>query len=139
MRIPLLSAKSEYACVSLLELALHYHDPAPLSLKAIADTHSISQRFLVQIFLQLRRAGLVASTRGATGGYHLTRPPEEISLGDIITVVEGIPPEDAPDTNGDSTPLKLALQSAWTEILASATLADLVRRAQTEFDLVYQI
>ena len=74
MRLPLFSAKVDYACTAMLELAIHHPDPSPVSLKAIYATHGISQRFLVQIFLQLRAAGLVSSTRGAAGGYHLTRP-----------------------------------------------------------------
>src|SRR5262245_55878645 len=80
-RSSLCSAKTEYACVALLELALHHNDPTPLRLKAISEKHDISHRFLVQILLQLKTAGLVASTRGASGGYHLGRPPERITIG----------------------------------------------------------
>ena len=84
----LFSAKAEYACVAMLELAARYGDPRPVRLADIADTHGIPQPFLVQILLQLKGAGLVASTRGAAGGYHLARRPEEISLADIITVID---------------------------------------------------
>src|SRR5947209_11234762 len=70
------SAKAEYACVAVLELAANYGDAQPVRVKTIADAHGISLRFLVQILLQLKGAGLVVSTRGASGGYHLTRPPE---------------------------------------------------------------
>ena len=87
----LFSAKAEYACVAMLELAARYADPRPLRLADIADKHGISDRFLVQILLDLKRAGLVDSTRGAAGGYALARPPEEISLADILRVVD--PPE----------------------------------------------
>ena len=64
-RSSLFSAKTEYACVALLELALHHNDPTPLRLKAISEKHDISHRFLVQILLQLKTAGLVASTSEA--------------------------------------------------------------------------
>ena len=90
-RSSLFSAKTEYACVALLELALHHNDPTPLRLKAISEKHDISHRFLVQILLQLKSAGLVASTRGASGGYHLGRTPERISIADIVNVID--PPE----------------------------------------------
>jgi len=87
----LFSAKAEYACVAMLELAARYADPRPVRLADVADKHGISDRFLVQILLDLKRAGLVDSTRGAAGGYALARAPEEISLADIIRVVD--PPE----------------------------------------------
>ena len=87
----LFSAKAEYACVAMLELAARCADPKPVRLADIADKHGISDRFLVQILLDLKRAGLVDSTRGAYGGYVLARGPDEISLFDILKVID--PPE----------------------------------------------
>jgi Rrf2 family cysteine metabolism transcriptional repressor len=87
----LFSAKAEYACVAMLELAARYSDTRPIRLADVADKHGISDRFLVQILLDLKRAGLVDSTRGASGGYALSRDPSEISLYDILRVVD--PPE----------------------------------------------
>src|SRR5262252_8056887 len=78
------SAKAEYACVAMVELAANRLDSQPVRVKAIADAHGIPLRFLVQILLQLKGAGLVASIRGAAGGYQLARRPTEISLADII-------------------------------------------------------
>src|SRR5579871_6819985 len=91
MRSQLFSAKAEYACRAMLELAARHGDPQPVRLKAIADAHGIPQRFLVQILLQLKGNGLVASTRGASGGYQLGRPPEEISLADVINAIDRAP------------------------------------------------
>ena len=71
-----ISAKAEYACVAMLELAANCADAQPVRIKAIADAQGIPPRFLVQILLQLKTAGLVASVRGAQGGYQLARPPE---------------------------------------------------------------
>src|SRR3954452_14365815 len=65
------SAKAEYACIAMLELAANYGDSQPVRVKSIADHHGIPQRFLVQILLQLKGAGYVTSTRGAAGGYQL--------------------------------------------------------------------
>jgi Rrf2 family transcriptional regulator, cysteine metabolism repressor len=87
----LFSAKAEYACVAMLELAARHADPRPVRLADIASKHGISDRFLVQILLDLKRAGLVDSTRGAAGGYQLARNPDDITLYDILRVID--PPE----------------------------------------------
>ena len=55
------SAKAEYACIAMLELAAHYRRNVPVRVKAVADAHGIPQRFLVQILLQLKGSGLVNS------------------------------------------------------------------------------
>ena len=71
-----LSAKTEYACLAMLQLAEEYDSGEPVQIRRIADEHGIPSRFLVQILLQLKGASLVASTRGAAGGYRLARPPQ---------------------------------------------------------------
>src|SRR5262250_3271381 len=128
------SAKAEYACVALLELAAGYGEPQPMRLKAIADQHGIPQRFLVQILLQLKGAGLVASVRGASGGYQLSRPPSEIPL---LKIVKGIDPPPRPPEYppGPHSAAVRAIRSVWKQVqeeeerlLASITLAELVRR-----------
>src|ERR671914_541659 len=85
-----LSARTEYACLAMLQLAQEYDSGEPVQIRRIADEHAIPARFLVQILLQLKGAGLVASTRGAAGGYRLARPPREITLAEVIDVMEGI-------------------------------------------------
>ncbi len=136
------SAKAEYACVAMLELAVNHDNPQPVRVKAIADAQGIPLRFLVQILLQLKAAGLVVSTRGAAGGYCLTRHPSAISVADIINVI------DRPvATRLDSaTPALAAIRSVWHEIqakeqrmLEEVTLADLVRQAQGAYEPTYQI
>ena len=88
------SAKTEYACMAMLELAARYGSSEPVRIRTIADEHGIPSRFLVQILLQLKGAGFVASTRGASGGYQLVKKPEDISLGEVMAVIEG--PESEP-------------------------------------------
>ena len=83
-----ISAKAEYACLAVLALARKNPDDPPVRIREISATHGIPERYLVQILLQLKGAGLVASTRGASGGYQLTRPPESISLAQIITAID---------------------------------------------------
>src|SRR5215471_21546927 len=82
------SAKAHYACVAMLELAASYGEPRPVQIRAIAQAHGLDQRFLVQILLQLKTAGLVSSFRGAAGGYVLARAPEAINLAEVIGAVE---------------------------------------------------
>ena len=74
-----ISAKAEYACMALLALAQQGADASPLRIREISDTHAIPERYLVQILLQLKGAGLVVSTRGASGGYRLARPAAKIA------------------------------------------------------------
>src|SRR5581483_6414827 len=126
------SAKAEYACVAMIELARMYGEPQPVRIKTIADAHGIPQRFLVQILLQLKGAGLVESTRGASGGYQLARRPDVISLADIINTIDRA---NAPRSNTGhrGSPAVAALHGVWQEIqdaeqrmLHEVTLADLV-------------
>jgi Rrf2 family protein len=126
-----LSAKTEYACLAMLELAKEYDSGEPMQLRRIAAEHGIPARFLVQILLQLKGAGLVASTRGAAGGYRLARPPQEITLADVIDVIEG---DDRPTSSAaKSSPLVRALLTFCCEVselernrLDAESLADLV-------------
>src|SRR5687767_7381379 len=83
-----ISAKAEYACAAMLELAASHGSPQPVSIKAIADAHGLKARFLVQILIQLKTAGLVASVRGASGGYQLARAPEMITLAQVINAID---------------------------------------------------
>lgn len=83
------SAKAEYACLAVLALAQRGQDAAPLRIREISESHEIPERYLVQILLQLKGAGLVTSTRGAAGGYRLARSPEEISIGEVLAAIDG--------------------------------------------------
>src|SRR3954454_20519257 len=84
----IVSAKTEYACIAVLELSARHASGEPVRIRDIAGAHGIPSRFLVQILLQLKTAGLVHSTRGAAGGYKLAREPDEITLLDVMTVVD---------------------------------------------------
>ena len=84
-----LSAKTEYGSLAMLHLAENYPTGEPVQIRKVAADHDIPWRFLVQILLELKRAGLVTSTRGAAGGYRLARTPDAISLGEVIEALDG--------------------------------------------------
>ncbi|MCR5756210.1 MAG: RrF2 family transcriptional regulator [Acetatifactor sp.] len=84
-----LSTKGRYGLRAVLDLALHSRDDEAVALSGIAERQSISISYLEQLIAKLKRAGIVESTRGARGGYVLTRPAEEISVGDILRALEG--------------------------------------------------
>ena len=129
-----LSAKTEYACLAMLALAEEYDPGEPVQLRRIAEEHGIPPRFLVQILSQLKGAGLVASTRGSAGGYRLARPPHEITLADVIDVLEG---DGRPESNAAKiSSLGQALVGFCCELsqqerdrLEAATLADFAQHA----------
>ncbi len=142
----LFSARTEYACLAMLELAAQYGNPKPVPLADIANKHGISSpRFLVQILIQLNKDGLVTSTRGAAGGYHIAKNPAEITLADVVAAVEGT--EQAGTRTRERKPasaLALALDGVWDRIrtahdeflstqaaiLKQTTLAQLVESGQ---------
>ena len=104
-------------------------------------------RFLVQILLQLKGAGLVGSVRGAAGGYQLLKPPQEVSLGHVMDVIDGSSEENSQTSSAspDSPAVKVLLK-AWKDVAAvqrtmldEITLADLLERAKEQNEQMYQI
>ena len=83
-----LSNKGRYGVRALYDIAFH-NDGRPTQIREIAEREMIPARFLEQIFQDLKRAGIVGSKRGPRGGYHLARPADKISLGDVIRALEG--------------------------------------------------
>jgi len=83
-----ISAKGEYALKAMLDLALQ-PPRRVVPIQEIAARRGIPQRYLEQVLQTLKRAGLLASRRGATGGYQLARLPEDITAGDVLRAVEG--------------------------------------------------
>ncbi len=129
----------------MFELALRHGEGDPVRIREIAEKHEIPSRFLVQILLQLKGAGLVTSTRGASGGYQLARRPEEISLDAIVVVIEG-PADRYPDDSESNSAALRVLRNAWSEAalaqreaLQAVTLADLVELARSETGNMYYI
>ena len=95
-----LSRRARYALCAIFELAYNGAGE-PVRVRKIGERQAISYRFLEQIFQDLRRAELVAGKRGPGGGYVLTRPPEEITLLQVVEAVDGsFASADAADREG---------------------------------------
>lgn len=84
-----LSMKVEYACRVLSQLARTFGHERLAHIEDLARAEEIPANYLVQILNDLRNGGLIVSRRGKQGGYALAKPPEEISLHDIVQVIEG--------------------------------------------------
>ena len=129
-----ISAKAEYACMALLALAQQSPDAPPVRIREISDTHAIPERYLVQILLQLKGAGLVVSTRGASGGYRLARPAAKIALSEVLAVIDG---PDTPQRGSarEKRPAARILGVVWDRVRAAersvldtTTIAELVEQ-----------
>lgn len=123
-----LTTKGQYAIQAMISIAMHCaKSTVPVSLREIAKTQDIPLPFLEQIAIKLRRAGLVKSTRGPTGGYVLLKDKKQISLADIMQAVEG-PINVSPNTSHSfdvTKELWQKLNRGILSILKSITLEDL--------------
>jgi Rrf2 family protein len=128
------SAKTDYALRAALELAAA-PDDKPVKGERIATAQAIPLRFLENILMQLRHAGLVESRRGADGGYRLGRPAAEVTLADVIRAIDGplagvsgSRPETL-DVTGVAEPMRdvwIAVRASLRGVLEGVTLADVV-------------
>jgi Rrf2 family protein len=132
-----LSTRGRYGTRLILEMAEHYQE-GPIQLGTIAKRQDISVKYLEQLIIPLKKANYVKSVRGARGGHMLARPPDEITLGEIVTVLEGgmkltecvENPAICKRSAGCLTRiLWRELTEAMTEKLNTMTLADLLQRA----------
>ena len=129
-----ISAKVDYAIRATIELAVAAPEGGKVKGDRIAAAQEIPLKFLENILLDLRHAGIVASQRGVEGGYWLARPADEVTLADVIRAVEG-PLASVRGTRpgqieykGTAVPLAdvwLALRGALRGVLEGVTLAEL--------------
>lgn len=122
-----ISTKGRYGLTIMMELALRYGE-GPTSLKSIAEKHNLSEHYLEQLIAPLRNASLVKSVRGAYGGYILAKPPEEVTAGNIIRLLEG--PISPVDFTEEDDPAKrdlwIRIRDSIANVLDSTTLASLI-------------
>lgn len=141
----IISARTEYACIAVLALAARHSSGQPVRIREIADPHGIPSRFLVQILLQLKGAGLVVSTRGAAGGYELAKAPDDITLGQVMGVIDGKSGQ-ITSSAGMSTAATRVLLDSWQAIaaleqekLGEITFAELAQKLRGQGDGMYYI
>jgi Rrf2 family protein len=128
------SAKTDYAIRAALELAAA-PDSKPVKGERIATAQAIPLRFLENILMQLRHAGLVESRRGADGGYRLARAASDVTLADVIRAIDGplagvsgARPETL-DFTGVAEPMRdvwIAVRASLRGVLEGVTLADVI-------------
>lgn len=137
-----LTAKSEYGLLAAIDLACS-HGSGPVSAREVAERRNIPARFLEQLFVALRRAGLVSAVRGARGGFVLTREPSEITVLDVVEALEGPLSASVCDSERGSTcghagacaaaPVWARATAALRDVFATTTIADLAFD-QSRFD-----
>ncbi len=133
-----ISTQGRYGLRALVDLAEHEEKNA-IPLREISRRQDISERYLEQLFAKLRKAGIIESVRGAYGGYKLKKEPEEITVGDVLRILEGyIVPVyctgKAPESckmQGDCVTHEVweELRKKVVEVVDSITLADLKKKA----------
>jgi Rrf2 family protein len=147
-----ISLRATYGILAAVDLALH-NGSAPVQAKSIARRQEIPNRFLEQVLLAMRRAGLVTSSRGAQGGYLLGRSPGTMSLVDVLEALDGplvqTPKREANrgERRGDKQALLLGtvierLKQAEHQVLSSVTIEDLAaqhRELERQNSLMYHI
>ncbi|MBD2330059.1 Rrf2 family transcriptional regulator [Alkalinema sp. FACHB-956] len=128
-----LSTKAEYSLLALIELADRYLVAEPITMNEIAKKQPIPERYLEQICTILRRGGLIQSFRGAKGGYLLARDPWQITVLEVVELVEGERLQR--DSVEDSTIERDLIYEVWREaklvaedILRNVTLQELWQR-----------
>lgn len=131
-----LTAKSEYGLLAMIDLACRA-DEGPVSAREISDRQGIPAKYLEQLFVALRKSGLVGAVRGARGGFALERPASEISVLEVVEALEGSLRPTVCDSEraascgrGDACAAAAVWEratSAVREVLESTTLASLAR------------
>lgn len=133
-----ISAKTDYGLRAVLELSLHFGEGCIHS-GDIAAAQNIPESYLVLLLNQLRKAGLIRSTRGPKGGHQLVRRPDDVTVGEVTAALEG--PVDLAGKGEDrpsAAPAALVFREVWDDVesaidavLSGTTFADLVRRANS--------
>jgi Rrf2 family protein len=143
-----LSKRGEYALRAMIDLASWTQERSHMPIKEIAERENIPIKFLEQILLTMKNAGLVSSRMGVNGGYYLAKPADQITLGQIIRLLDGplapircvsqmaYEPCSCPDESTCGLrSVMFDVRNAISEILDHKTLADVVHRGVTKINL----
>lgn len=129
-----LSTKGKYGLKAIFELSLHVNE-GPIPLNMIASKQKIPEQYLEQIFSTLKKSKLITSVRGAQGGYLLNKAPNEVTVGDVLAILEGPVAlsqciiEEGVCENSNDCSTKLVwekLKKGIEDVLNSITLQDMV-------------
>ncbi|BAI81614.1 transcriptional regulator, Rrf2 family [Deferribacter desulfuricans SSM1] len=128
------TTRSRYAIRALYALALAGGDKTPVSLKKVSEMESISMKYLERLFSNLMKAGIVNSVRGIYGGYIFSKPLNEITLLDVVEVMDGvIKPVDCVEEEGCDRSRDCSINWIWFDLkniienyLSKITFYDLV-------------
>ncbi len=132
-----LSKKSEYACLALIDLSENYGEGF-IKIIDICQRWSIPKKFLEQILISLKTSGFVKSKKGSEGGYKLTKTPEQISLAEIIRLMDGAiaPVDSASKYFYENTPVEqhkklinvfIDIRNYTSNVLENTSFADLIK------------
>ena len=130
-----LSTKGRYGLKAMIDIALEY-GKGRMSVNQLAEKQGISVAYLEQLIAALKKAGLVDSARGASGGYTLSRPPEDICVGEVLRALEGstaildcVGVDDSAECSNacscSARPLWIKLQQKIDEVLNSTTIKEM--------------
>lgn len=134
-----ISTKGRYGLRSIIDLIIHSNgEKVPLI--NIAERQNISKNYLEQVFASLRKAGILNSTKGAQGGYYLASKPSEITVGDVLRVLEGDLSVVSIDLDTQDNPIEQCIQKkVWgkvdrktQEIIDSISLEDLINEYRND-------
>ena len=145
-----ISLKTEYALKATLDLSLAARRGNPLrKIRDIAEAQDIPEKYLVQILLELNRAGILNSVRGVNGGYRLARGPESITVYDVVAAVEGRDPiiecllpegSEKKCATGRMCPFKGVwerVSEQMRETLSEVRFADIAKRVENDTSMYY--
>ncbi|ADI01093.1 MAG TPA: Rrf2 family transcriptional regulator [Syntrophothermus lipocalidus] len=134
------STKGRYGLRAMLDMALHQNE-GPMAVHIVAERQGLSERYLEQLMVPLKKAGLVKSVRGPQGGYVLTKKPRDITVGEIIRALEG--PIAPVDCVSEQTPEECEraefcvtrliwskMRDSIAEVLDSLSLEDLIQESR---------
>jgi Rrf2 family protein len=147
-----LSKRGEYGLRAMIDIATWEKHTRVVQIKNIAERENIPAKYLEQILLTLKNAGLLQSRMGAGGGYHLAKPPEEVTLGHIVRVLDGplapircvsqmaYEPCGCPDEK--TCGLRMAMldvRNAITNVLDNTSLANIIGRVEVARKMIASV
>ncbi|MCL2350189.1 MAG: Rrf2 family transcriptional regulator [Defluviitaleaceae bacterium] len=135
-----ISTKGRYGLKAVVDIAHFGRDVRCVSLNAVSERQGISENYLEQIVAPLKKAGVLNSVRGAGGGYYLAKPPQDLTVGDVLRILEGslapadcVVSDDASCATGNcqtcsAKPVWETLFEGINQVVDSITIQDLIRK-----------